>query len=120
MTSRIEAAIQRALVDWFNKTYCEAMLQATLNENSRHATDMGIVVGITDLIIFARKDGILHVFFHELKTKKGKLSDSQVDWFRDYYSKKLISSNTHYEVSYGLSQAKKEIAEWMLKFIASA
>lgn len=117
MKKNVEAAIQRALVDWFNKTYKDYMLQATLNENSRHNIEMGVVVGITDLLIFARKDDILHVFFHELKTKHkmSKLSDSQVDWYKDHYLAKLKASNTHYAVSKGLSEAKSEITKWTVQ-----
>ena len=112
--TRVEAAIQRALVDWFCKTYKDYMLTATLNENSRHNIEMGVVVGITDLLIFARKDDILHVFFHELKTKNknSRISPSQVDWHKKIYIPKLQASNTHYAVSKGLSEAKKEITEW--------
>lgn len=115
--TRIEAAIQRALVDWFKKTYKNYMLQATLNENSRHNLEMGINVGITDLFIFVRKNDVLHVFFHELKTKHkmSKLSDSQVEWYRNEYVPKLQASNTYYAVSKGLSEAKKEIADWIKK-----
>lgn len=113
--TRIEAAVQRALVDWFNKTYKTHMLQATLNENSRHNIEMGVVVGITDLIIFARKDDVLHVFFHELKTKQknSNLKESQIKWYKDFYLGRLKASNTHYAVSRGLSEAKKEIVDWI-------
>ena len=114
---KVESAIQRALVDWFGKTYKDYMLQATLNENSRHNIEMGVVVGITDLLIFARKDDILHVFFHELKTKHkmSKLSDSQVDWYKDFYIAKLKAKNTHYAISKGLSEAKQAIIDWTVQ-----
>lgn len=112
--TRVEAAIQQALVDWFRKTYKDYMLTATLNENSRHNIEMGVVAGITDLLIFARKGDILHVFFHELKTKNknSKPSLSQVDWYKNIYIPKLQAANTHYAVSKGLSEAKKAIIEW--------
>lgn len=113
--TRIEASIQRALVDWFKKAYPEFMLMGTLNENSRHNIEMGVVVGLTDLLIFARKDDILHIFFHELKTKskKSQLRDTQVKWYKEIYLAKLQASNTHYAVSKGLSEAKKEITKWI-------
>ena len=115
MTSRIEASIQRAVVDWFYKTYPDYNLQATLNENSRHSVEMGLMVGITDLLIFARKDAILHVFFLELKTQSRNsiLRPSQEKWHKDIYLPKLQASNTHYAVSKGLSEAKKEITNWI-------
>lgn len=115
MTSRIEQAIQRAIVDWFEKAYPEFMLMGTLNENSRHNIEMGVIVGITDLLIFARKNDILHIFFHELKTKRkdSVLRDTQVKWYKEIYLAKLQASNTHYAFSKGLSEAKKEITEWI-------
>lgn len=113
--TKVEAAIQRAIVDWFKKTYPEFMLMGTLNENSRHNIEMGVVVGLTDLLIFARKDDILHVFFHELKTKNknSKLRDTQIKWHKDFYLTKLQASNTCYAVSKGLSEAKKQITNWI-------
>ena len=98
MVSRVEASIQRALVDWFYKTYSDYALQATLNENSRHSIEMGIMVGITDLLIFARKDEILHVLFLELKTKHRNsiLRPSQEEWHKKIYLPKLQSKNTKY------------------------
>lgn len=115
MTSRIEAAIQREIVDWFGKAYPEFMLMGTLNENSRHSVEMGVIVGITDLLIFARKKDILHLFFHELKTKnkKSQLRDTQVKWYKETYLANLQASNTHYAFSKGLSEAKKEITNWI-------
>ena len=115
--TRVEAAIQRALVDWFLKTYKDYLLTATLNENSRHNLEMGVSVGITDFIIFARNDNILHVFFHELKTKakNSKRSPSQVKWYNETYVPKLQASNTHYAFSKGFSEAKQQIVEWINK-----
>jgi hypothetical protein len=111
MTSRIEDAIQRALVDYIKKQHKQMLAQATLNENSRHKVEMGLSVGITDLLIFLRKDNICHIFFHELKTKakNSKLRDSQVNWYKNEYVPKLQASNTYYAVSKGLSEAKKEV-----------
>ena len=111
MTSRIEDAIQRALVDYIKKQHKQMVVQATLNENSRHKIEMGVSVGITDLIIFLRKDNICHIFFHELKTKQktSRLRDSQVDWYKNEYVPKLQASNTMYGVSKGLSEAKKNV-----------
>ena len=121
MTSRIEAAIQRAVVDWFYKTYPDYNLQATLNENSRHSVEMGLMVGITDLLIFVRKDGILHVFFLELKTQSRNsiLLPSQEKWHKKIYLPELQAKNTHYAVAKGLSEAKKEIVEWVKVLNAS-
>ena len=111
MTSRIEASIQRALVDWLGKKYPQLVTQATLNENSRHNVEMGLSVGITDLLIFLRKDNVCHIFFHELKTKNrdSKRSPAQTKWYNETYIPKLQASNTHYAVSKGFTEAKKAI-----------
>jgi len=108
---RVESAIQRATVDYVKKTYKQMVLQATLNENSRHNIEMGLSVGITDLIIFLRHKDVLHVFFHELKTKEknSKRNESQVKWYNETYVPKLQASNTHYAFSNGFSEAKKAI-----------
>lgn len=114
MTSRIEASIQRALVDWIIKKYPQMVTQATLNENSRHNIDMGISVGITDLVIYLKKDDICHIFFHELKTrqKKSQRSPAQVEWYNKIYVKKLQASNTYYAVSKGFTEAKKAVDDF--------
>lgn len=111
MTSRIEEAIQRALVDYIKKQHKQMVVQATLNENSRYKVDMGLSVGITDLLIFLRHKDITYIFFHELKTKSknSKLRDTQVDWYKNEYVPKLQASNTHYAVSKGFAEAKKAV-----------
>lgn len=111
---RVEAAIQRELVRWIRKEYPHLMVQATLNELARKHVDMGIDVGITDLLIFDRRDAVLHVFFLELKTLKGKLQNSQKEWL-DKYLHKYESSNTQYAVAYGLNEAKALINIWIKK-----
>jgi hypothetical protein len=110
MTKKVEASIQRALVEWISRNYPHVMVQATLNENSRHAIDMGCCVGIPDLLLFWRKNDIMHVIFLELKTKQknSKMRDTQVEWYRNEY-KKLEGANTHYAVARGFSEAKKEV-----------
>lgn len=113
MVKRIEASIQRALVDWIKNNHSEIMMQATLNENSRHAMDMGCTAGIPDLLLFRRAEDVLHVMFLELKTTQGKLSKPQTEWVRDDYDVRLKSSNTHYAVAYGFSDAKKEVMRWV-------
>ena len=108
MTGKVEAAVQRALVDWMAKKYPQLVTQATLNENSRHNIDMGICVGITDLIIYLKKGDICHIFFHELKTKNkaSKRSEPQVRWYNETYVPKLKACNTHYATSKGFAEAK--------------
>lgn len=112
MSRKVEAAIQRALVDWIAKTYPHLVVQATLNENSHKCVDMGICVGITDLIIFSKGN----ILFLELKTKDRNsfLSPSQIDWYRDVYLVKLKSPNTHYAVAKGLAEAKEEVIKFVV------
>ena len=110
----VEGAIQRALVRWIHETYPHIKVVATLNENNRHCMDMGCDDGITDLILFDRVDGVLHVFFHELKKLKGTLQPNQVDWEIDYVMR-YASSNTHYAVGYGFEQSKKNVIDWQVQ-----
>lgn len=109
---RIEASIQRHLVKWLEEEFPHVRIVATLNENNRHCMDMGCQEGITDLLLFwePNGDGIEHIFYLELKTKTGKLSDPQIEWAE----KRPIRSNTHYAVAYGFSQAKDICCKIML------
>jgi hypothetical protein len=47
------------------------------------------------------------------------LRPSQEEWHKDIYLPQLQASNTHYAVAKGLSEAKKEIAEWVKTLNAS-
>jgi hypothetical protein len=109
---RIEASIQRHLVAWIKETYPQAKCIATLNENNRHCMDMGCDEGITDLLIMERRtDGLLWMLFLELKKKKGKLSESEIKWAKDYHIN-FASKNTVYAVAYGFSAAKEIIEQF--------
>ena len=110
--SNIEAAIQRAGVDWVKKTHADVKIIATLNENSRHHIGMGCDVGITDLMLMKRVGGVLYVFFLELKKKKGVLSKSQKDWRIDYECR-FAGNNTRYDVAYGFDEMKEKINLWI-------
>lgn len=107
----IEAAIQRAVVHWMKEHHPAIMMQATLNENSHHCMDMGCTAGIPDLLLFlpGPQDGLLHIFFLELKTKKGKLSDSQIAWALT----RPRSHNVTYGVAYGYTEAIQAIQSWV-------
>lgn len=109
---RIEDAIQIAIVDWIKKTYPVLRVHATLNENSYTKTAMGSDIGIPDILIFHRRDRILHMLFLELKTTKGKLQPSQIEW-AECYEQTLASKNTRYAVAKGFEAAKNVIADWM-------
>ncbi len=87
-------------------------IAASQNENSRHAVDLGMDVGEPDLRLSLTKDDIYYIFFLELKTKTGKLQESQKDWFADY-EENFKASNTHYAVAYGYTQAQELIINWL-------
>lgn len=102
---RAETAIQRHLVRWLRERYPHVGVVATLNENNRHCMDMGCEVGITDLILRWGKDedNVEHIFYLELKVKKGKLNPDQIEWANNWRRR----SNTYYAVAYGFSDAKR-------------
>lgn len=110
---RVEDSIQRHLVAWIRSEYPEIKVIATLNEDSRTRVDMGCDIGIPDLILMRRVGGVLLVFFLELKTKTGRLSDSQKDWAADYAARFACESNTNYDVAYGFSAAKEKVKSWV-------
>lgn len=106
---RIEASIQRAVVAYTRDKHPDVMIQATLNENSRHAMDMGCSPGITDLILFIVRHKTLYVLFLELKKKKGKLSSSQITWADN----RPLADNCSYAVGYGYHEAISIIDGWV-------
>jgi hypothetical protein len=109
----IEAAIQRAVVAFIADSFPDVKVIAPMNENSRHSLPMGVDVGCPDLILLRRKDGQLFVYFLELKTKKGRLRDTQKDWAADY-EKRFACANTYHAVAYGFSAAKQQLLDWFL------
>lgn len=113
---RIEDAIQRALVKWIREECPSIHIIATRNEDSRKFVGMGVDVGVTDLILMKKRDDILQVLFLEMKTKRGKLSESQKEWKTGKYDLLLNSNNTQYDVAYGFENAKEKILDWLCIF----
>jgi hypothetical protein len=105
MVIRIEAAIQRELVRWIKNTYPEARVHASLNENSRHNTDMGIWVGFPDLTLFHNN----HELYLELKKKKGKLSGAQIKCHAE-----LKEMGKTVVTAYGYIEAQEKISAFFL------
>lgn len=99
--SKIEDAIQRDFILWLKREYPHVRVTATRNEDSRHR-GAELELGVTDLIIRWEKEGVRHLFYLELKRKKGILSLSEKDWAKDC----KLCSNEHYAVAYGLEEAK--------------
>src|SRR5690348_6725880 len=112
MNMKVEAAIQRALVQWMRleMTQFPIKIASNNNEHARNYINMGVDVGSPDLLITWRKNDIAHMFYLELKTKKGKLSKSQVEWNEDF-DKNFACNNCQRAVAYGFSDAKKIVSE---------
>ena len=106
---RIESAIQAAVIRWVKETYPEVIITATANERSYKETSQIGSLGITDLILFHPVQGVL---FLELKTTKGKLQPSQIEWNITF-----DSINFNYpckrDVAYGYNEAINIISAWM-------
>ena len=66
--ANIEAAISNAVLDWVNTNYPEVIITTTQNESNFGNRKQVGSLGITDLILFTRKDTVLCVLFLELKT----------------------------------------------------
>ena len=83
------------------------------NENSRHAVDLGMDVGEPDVRCITIKDDVAHIFYLELKKKKGALIPSQIEWNKDF-DENFKCSNWNRDVAYGLMEAKEKILNWLL------
>ena len=94
------------------KSPFELHISAPQNENSRHATDLGMDVGRPDLEFAARVNDIYYVFFLELKKKDGKLSPSQITW-NERFDAHFACGNVCRDVAYGLQQAKDKFIGWV-------
>lgn len=90
----------------------EVKLAASQNENSRHAVDLGMDVGEPDLRLYCRPDDILHMFYLELKKKKGKISESQIEWNGDFDAN-YAAINARRDVAYGFLEAREKIINWL-------
>lgn len=114
---KIEQAIQKALVVWMREI-CLTMTaypfswSANFNEFARHAIDMGMDVGSSDLLLRQRRGSITHFLYLELKRKNGTLSESQIEWnveFDAHYA----SDNCKRAVAYGFDDAKEIVLSWL-------
>lgn len=114
MTRRnVEGAIQRSLVQWVKKTYPFIKLAASQNENSRHATGMGMDIGEPDIRLCAKgADGVAYFHYLELKTSKGKLGDNQIKWNVDFDAN-WQSRNFTRSAAYGFAEARQQIENWL-------
>lgn len=114
----MEAAIQKALLNYLRTTpyHSDLWVCAPMNENSHKHIDMGVDVGCTDLIIGIPHKGIFHLFFLELKTKKGKLRDTQKTWNERFDNEWLPKcSNISRAVAYGYDDGIKQLDNFLLQ-----
>jgi glutaredoxin-related protein len=99
----IENAIQAAVIEWVHIQYPCVLITTTNNEGHYKNTRQIGSLGIPDLILFHKH----YVLFLEIKTIKGKLRQTQKDWFAKF---SLPHSAV---VAYGFDQAKEKIISWM-------
>jgi len=115
--ANIEAAISNAVLDWVNTNYPEVIITTTQNESNFGNRKQVGSLGITDLILFTRKDTVLCVLFLELKTaglgktKRGKLGKNQIEW-NSKFDTDFTASNATRGVAYGYEEAITKIREW--------
>ena len=86
------------------------------NEFARHCLDMGVDVGSTDLTISYRWANVLQVLYLELKTKNGRLLDSQIEWNAEF-DEHFASVNCQRAVAYGFEKAKIICTAFFTQFI---
>lgn len=109
--NKVEAAIQKELVVWMKENYPDIGICAAQNENSYKAKSQGMDVGTPDLHLRLRHNNTLYIFYHELKTKKGRPQPSQIRW-AERYMRDFMASNTYFCVSYGIENAREIISLW--------
>lgn len=121
MTKLTEDQVQIALAAWLNKN-----LPANINWcsvcNERDSTaargnkfkKMGLKAGWSDLQFFRNDEGVLKVYFLELKLasrknqKNGGMSDKQINFMRSWEG----WSNVYTSTAWGFPHAREIIAEW--------
>lgn len=75
---------------------------------------MGVDVGCPDLILTMVSSGnesITHIFYLELKTRNGKLGESQIEWNKRFDAHP--SSNATRAVAYEYDEAIDMINQWV-------
>lgn len=107
---KIEDGIQSEVIRWVKDNYPHIRIFAVRNENNRWRTeecDLGhpdLQLERTDI------DHIERIMKLELKRKKGKLKDSQIEWNATFDS--TYRKNCHRYVAYGYDEALDLIKTW--------
>lgn len=109
---RVEAAIQKEVLRWVKEQYPDVIITATANERSYKEVDQIGCLGIQDILIFKVMNGVMHIYFLELKSKKGRLLKSQID-FNILFDSKFACDNAKRDVAYGLIEAKEKVMAWI-------
>lgn len=111
---KVERAIQNALLHWLKTDHPEVMATATDNENNYKDTSAIGCKGITDLLLFRKRNNLLDIFFLELKTKQkgSRLNDNQIAWNIDF-DENYAAENAHRDVAIGFADAKEKILNWL-------
>ncbi len=108
-----EHQIQSLLFKWFKLQHPKLVMFAIPNAAKRSYAQVsymkseGLVAGIADIFLMCPKSGY-HGMFIELKSAKGKLSDSQKDFMGAASSMNYLAV-----VCYGFDEAKKAIEEYL-------
>jgi hypothetical protein len=108
--NRIESVIQASYILWAKETYSFLIITATANEKNYKETRQIGCLGITDILLFHPKGFVL---FLELKKKKGKLLDSQIEFNTDFDKRFSPCPVYSRAVAYGFLEAKRLTIEWM-------
>ena len=118
MVNKTELAIQRAVIGWTKDNCPESIITAIQNEKHHFDKEMLGCKGITDLILFHRKDDIMYVLFLELKTngkgltRRGTLLPSQLT-FNRVFDTCFASTNAKRALCYGFDEAINTIKGWL-------
>jgi len=116
MAKKVEATIQKELVKWLRKNYPDVVICYNRLENKKNMVEiiddkrMGAVIkGTPDLTLMLDEKNITYIFYLELKTLKGKLQQSQKEWWDNFKP----TLNKKGEIAYGLQEAQKKIKQWL-------
>ncbi len=115
--NKTELAIQKAVIEFVHLQYKDVIITGTNNEANRHDTRAIGCKGITDLILFRRKDDVLYTLFLELKTngkgltRRGTLQPSQIT-FNRVFDTCFVATNAKRTLCYGFDEAITAIKDW--------